>query len=1605
MVEAGLEQIGPYTNIRLLNESSTARTYLGKHRQRKKYVVLKVFHTPFDTSEARETFLAHAKKLKKLKHRSIAEIQDAGFIMGTDGKEEYGYHVIQYVLEDEHAQRFAVGEQQKPVEVKRIVSIVADALNYAHQTGILHSNIHPSNLLFAQNNDILLTDFAPMPSAHEQNDVILVNSANRAFPYMAPEQLRGMPVAVSDQYSLAVMVFEWLCGRRPYMASEPETLLQQQEHEALPLPQSFNSDISSGVEQVLLRALALHPEDRFPTIQKFADAYLRALMGIPIVEERGAKNKTSAPAMSQGNVISSNQQEDRANTSAPKQNIGDDIKDERIKNLPRSESDKNKGKAKTQLTISTTSHNNNEDVDTHRIEGNSSSITIICRFCGIFNRTNAKYCLSCGKNLQTTLDAESINKTEIHASGQLLDQRYRILARVGQGAYGAVYKAIDTRLDLEVAVKEMIQDHLSSEQIAEATRAFNDEASLLSKLKHPNIPKIYDHFSDLGRWYLVMSFINGETLEDYLNKRGDKRLSIKEVLNIGKQLCAVLDYLHTQEPIIIFRDLKPANIMRKSDGRICLIDFGIARHFKPGKAKDTASLGTMGYAPPEQFGKAQTTTKSDIYSLGATLHQLLSGNDPGDSLFDFAPLHLGDQPALNRLETLIAQMTNRDISKRPESIAVIFQELQLISKQLSTSNTSSSQHSGLNGDPHRVIPGQLVIRASEDTIHSSVTEAIPYVIPTIDNSVFNEQDSVSSNASVSIHNSHISLHETVTADLRQGGILSSSLPDYEERMAQVEMARLVAKSLTEERPAVVEAATGTGKALDVDTPIPTPSGWKRMGDLVEGDFVFDEKGYPTRVTAAFQVMYDHKCYEVEFSDGSSIVADAEHEWISFTAADRKRSSQLLTSTYMAKNFVTLDQLTALDQLIARSPNDSLCSAGEATRLIGGHHWSVDQEAAKMAPINSGERPARYPRQMLLTAVRSRLERDFYEQRRDGRTCTLVTTEKMAATLTVGSHERANHAIPVASPLVLPDADLPIAPYFLGAWLGDGNSRNNQITTADPTLLTEIEKDGYTVRPLKGNRLLYAVDDENGKATSRWQPGMTGRLRALGLYLNKHIPTAYLRASEQQRRALLAGLLDTDGTVNHCGAVEFTTTSPQLAQGIFELVCSLGFRPSLRSGRARLRGKDCGPKWTLAFTTNEQVFRLERKTAAQKECLSNYSPKRNRFRYVVAVREVPSRPVRCIQVDSESHLYLAGRSMIPTHNSLAYLIPIVRSGKVAIISTANKALQEQLYFKDIPFVQKHIQRFDAALVKGMANYVCLDRLEEERNGIQHLVKNRDFMRLVDIVNDPDAGFTGDFETLSFPLPADIRSKVYAERDQCTWGKCSFFSDCYVRKMKVKAGQAKVIVVNHTLLLIDAELEGFLLPDRDVIVVDEAHHLEEEATRVFTVKVNQAQVATLLAQRLLKDHSSVSLQDEAKHTAEIVWERLSQVADPGYKGRANLVEPLEEGLGLAKVLDKLANSLRQQRPKNMTEKEDQTYDMLITRTKNLAANMRTVFSADQPDKFVYYVERINAQGRRGGQLEVLAAPLEVSSWLKEKLFDKYNVICTSATLATIGPNPLK
>ncbi len=295
------------------------------------------------------------------------------------------------------------------------------------------------------------------------------------------------------------------------------------------------------------------------------------------------------------------------------------------------------------------------------------SSQLYCNNCGAANQEQAGLCFVCEASLHTP------------SQELLLKERYRILVPVGQGGFGAVYKVEDTYdANRLLALKEINLSALTAQEVIEATAAFNREVRLLSDLTFPNLPRIYDHFTDREHWYLGTDFIEGETLERYLDRTRSGRLPPKEVLTVGIQLCRVLDYLHTREPSIIFRDLKPANVMRTSTGHLYLIDFGIARHFKPGQPRDTIPLGSPGYAAPEQYGRAQTTPRADIYSLGALLHQLLTGNNPEQNPFCFERAPLQAQSIPHRLQSLVMQMVQMDVHKRPSSMALVKQELEQI---------------------------------------------------------------------------------------------------------------------------------------------------------------------------------------------------------------------------------------------------------------------------------------------------------------------------------------------------------------------------------------------------------------------------------------------------------------------------------------------------------------------------------------------------------------------------------------------------------------------------------------------------------------------------------------------------------------------------------------------------------------------------------------------------------------------------------------------------------------------------------------------------------------------------------------------------------------
>ena len=354
-------------------------------------------------------------------------------------------------------------------------------------------------------------------------------------------------------------------------------------------------------------------------------------------------------------------------------------------------------------------------------------------------------------------------------------------------------------------------------------------------------------------------------------------------------------------------------------------------------------------------------------------------------------------------------------------------------------------------------------------------------------------------------------------------------------------------------------------------------------------------------------------------------------------------------------------------------------------------------------------------------------------------------------------------------------------------------------------------------------------------------------------------------------------------------------------------------------------------------------------------------------------------------------------MIPTHNSLAYLLPIVRSGKIALVATANKALQEQLFYKDIPFIQHYVQPVEAALIKGMSNYVCVKHLEEERP-MQHYAQSPAFEQLDELTKK--ATFDGDLDMAPFALPKDLRGRVAADGDDCAWRECAYFGNCFVRQMREKAQTAQIVVINHTLLLIDVLMEGWLLPDRDAIIIDEAHHLEDEATRAFTATVAPRRVESLLAQRRLRDHCDPAYLEAAVAANVFCWSRLEEITHMGARSRAPLPGPLEEGLRLATALDDVKRQLQSRKPEVMDKAEEALYDKLVARVSNLVADLRLVLGMKDPENRVYYVERVNNRRGREPSLSVSAAPLSVTEMLKEKLFSRISVVATSATLAVDG-----
>ena len=368
--------------------------------------------------------------------------------------------------------------------------------------------------------------------------------------------------------------------------------------------------------------------------------------------------------------------------------------------------------------------------------------------------------------------------------------------------------------------------------------------------------------------------------------------------------------------------------------------------------------------------------------------------------------------------------------------------------------------------------------------------------------------------------------------------------------------RKVAESIRDNQNVAVKAGHSVGKALSLDTRIPTPEGWTTMGDIQPGDYVLDEQGRPAKVTSVSDT-WQEDTYRVFFEDGTHVDAAAQHEW----------------------NVLDLNRRTA---------------------------------AMKRGVVDW---------------------REYWDH-----TVTQETQEMYASLKTARGQSR--WRVPATQPLDLPERDLPLDPYVLGAWLGDGNSRIAQMSTHpdDYEILSRFEKAGYSIRKV-ANKYAWSFADTGV---------FTSKIREMGVYCNKHIPLSYLRASVPQRVELLRGLMDTDGHIDHRGIVTIDLCNEPLARGLVELVRSLGGRATIRERPATLNGRVVGSRWRMSIRTpGINPFWLSRK--AQRWDASRQGSESTK-RSITDIRKIEKTPTRCIAVDSPSHLFLAGEGMVPTHNS-------------------------------------------------------------------------------------------------------------------------------------------------------------------------------------------------------------------------------------------------------------------------------------------------------------------------------------------------------------------
>ncbi len=467
--------------------------------------------------------------------------------------------------------------------------------------------------------------------------------------------------------------------------------------------------------------------------------------------------------------------------------------------------------------------------------------------------------------------------------------------------------------------------------------------------------------------------------------------------------------------------------------------------------------------------------------------------------------------------------------------------------------------------------------------------------------------------------------------------------------------------------AILLAPAGSGKLLPLDTPVPTPTGWTTMGELEIGDYVLGQDGRPAPVIFTSEIEQAPELYELTFSDGRTETACADHQWLVSDENQRDRrtpSGHKEIADRLQANAARRDGYLRLAEAASETEHVTVHELLVLIEDVPGVTWTTPfslsvylREAG--VPARKAERVEAQgwkggTRTTTLHVAELHLKSALEVLANQGRRQfsqigdeSVLTTKQMIDRGIKGAGGGSRFAIRVAAPLELPAQDLVVDPYVLGAWLGDGHTHKQisaSITSADQEIIDEVLAAGYVLR---------RIEEHSGVNASRKHvfDGLGADLTAAGVGDAKRIPMQYLRASFEQRLALLQGIMDTDGSISESGGCELTLSDADLAADVEELIHTLGIKVSRRVGTAGYRGESgefvqCKDRHRMTFTTSLPVFRMVRKAIrVPAEVRSTQG-----YLYITDIKPVESRPGKCIQVGNADSMYLCGRGFVPTHNT-------------------------------------------------------------------------------------------------------------------------------------------------------------------------------------------------------------------------------------------------------------------------------------------------------------------------------------------------------------------